>query len=146
MQTISDRTLTAANSVFLVRAKGFNDNFIRIEGYAADNAFDFGQGQIGETRMGVDGKQSGGFTPHEVDFNVQLESTSKSRDFFDALANHIKKKQETLVVEFSVEVPAIKKRHHATGFMVETAGGTTAKKLLEPATYSFRVIANTEEI
>ena len=72
MQTVSDRTLTAANSILLMRVKGFNDNFVQIEGYAADNAFDFGQGKIGETMMGVDGQQSGGFTPYEVDFNIQL--------------------------------------------------------------------------
>ncbi|WP_240030761.1 hypothetical protein [Neisseria lactamica] len=70
MQTVSDRTLTAANSILLMRVKGFNDNFVQIEGYAADNAFDFGQGKIGETLMGVDGQQSGGFTPYEVDFNI----------------------------------------------------------------------------
>ena len=77
MQTVSDRTLTAANSILLMRVKGFNDNFVQIEGYAADNAFDFGQGKIGETMMGVDGKQSGGFTPYEVDFNIQLAPTSR---------------------------------------------------------------------
>ena len=55
MQTISERTLTSANSILLMRVKGFNDNFVQIEGYAADNAFDFGQGKIGETTMGVDG-------------------------------------------------------------------------------------------
>lgn len=38
MQTVSDRTLTAANSILLMRVKGFNDNFVQIEGYAADNA------------------------------------------------------------------------------------------------------------
>ena len=63
MQTVSDRTLTAANSILLMRVKGFNDNFVQIEGYAADNAFDFGQGKIGETMMGVDGQQSGGYRP-----------------------------------------------------------------------------------
>lgn len=89
MQTVSDRTLTAANSILLMRVKGFNDNFVQIEGYAADNAFDFGQGKIGETMMGVDGQQSGGFTPHEVDFNIQLAPTSKSRDYFDQFTNDI---------------------------------------------------------
>ena len=31
MQTVSDRTLTAANSILLMRVKGFNDNFVQIE-------------------------------------------------------------------------------------------------------------------
>ncbi len=146
MQTVSDRTLTAANSILLMRVKGFNDNFVQIEGYAADNAFDFGQGKIGETTMGVDGQQSGGFTPYEVDFNIQLAPTSKSRDFFDRFTNDILKNQETRMVEFSVELPAVKKRYQATGFLVEIPGGTTAKKVLEPSTYSFRIVVAPEEI
>lgn len=146
MQTVSDRTLTAANSILLMRVKGFNDNFVQIEGYAADNAFDFGQGKIGETMMGVDGQQSGGFTPHEVDFNIQLAPTSKSRDYLDQLTNAILQRQETFMVEFSVEIPAVKKRYSATGFLVEVPGGTTAKKTLEAVTYSFRIVVKPEEI
>ena len=143
MQTVSDRTLTAANSTLLMRVKGFNDNFVEIEGYAADNAFDFGQGKIGETMMGVDGQQSGGFTPYEVDFNIP---TSKSRDYFDQFTNNILQRQETRMVEFSVEITAIKKRYTATGFLVEVPGGTSAKKTLESAIYSFRIVVKPEEI
>ena len=146
MQTVSDRTLTAANSILLMRVKGFNDNFVQIEGYAADNAFDFGQGKIGETMMGVDGQQSGGFTPFEVDFNIQLAPTSKSRDYFDQFTNDILQRQETRMVEFSVEIPAVEKRYTATGFLVEVPGGTTAKKTLESVTYSFRIVVKPEEI
>lgn len=130
MQTVSDRTLTSANSILLMRAKGFIDNFVQLEGYAADNAFDFGQGKISETMMGVDGQQSGGFTPYEVDFNIQLAPTSKSRDLFDQLTNDIIRRQETRPIEFSVEIP----------------GGTTAKKTIESSTYSFKLVVKPEEI
>ncbi|WP_240030762.1 hypothetical protein [Neisseria lactamica] len=50
------------------------------------------------------------------------------------------------MVEFSVEVSAVKKRYTATGFLVEVPGGTTAKKTLESATYSFRIVVKPEEI
>jgi len=146
MQTVSDRTLTAANSILLMRVKGFNDSFVQIEGYAADNAFDFGQGKIGETMMGVDGQQSGGFTPYEVDFNIQLAPTSKSRDYFDQFTNDILQRQETRMVEFLVEISAVKKRYYATGFLVEVPGGTSAKKTLESSTYGFRIVVRSEEI
>lgn len=81
MRTNIDKTLTAANSILLVRAKGYNKSWVKMEGYAADNAFDFGQGAIGETVIGVDGVQSGGFTPYEVDLNIQLQANSPSRSF-----------------------------------------------------------------
>ena len=104
------------------------------------------QGKIGETMMGVDGQQSGGFTPHEVDFNIQLAPTSKSRDYLDQLTNAILQRQETFMVEFSVEISSVKRRYTATGFLVEIPGGTTAKKTLEAVTYSFRIVVKPEEI
>lgn len=96
--------------------------------------------------IGVDGQQSGGFTPYEVDFNIQLAPTSKSRDYFDQFTNDILQRQETRMAEFSVEIPAVKKRYTATGFLVEVPGGTTAKKTLESVTYSFRIVVKPEEI
>lgn len=145
MRTNFDKTLTSANSIFLMRAKGFNANWIKAEGYAADNAFEFGQGNIGETVIGVDGVQSGGFTPYEVDLNIQLQANSPTRSFFDSVINHINNTQETIPFEFSVELPSIKKRYKATGFIVAIPGGTTAKKLLESVTYTFKVVINGSE-
>lgn len=145
MRTNTERTLTAANSILLVRAKGYNTQWVKMEGFAADSAFDFGQGQIGETVIGVDGVQSGGFTPYETDFNIQLQANSPSRSFFDGVINHINKTQETVAFEFSVEIPSIRKRYQQSGFMVNVPGGTTAKKLLESATYSFKVVNNGAE-
>lgn len=145
MRTNVEKTLTSANSVLLVRAPGYNKQWVKMEGYAADNAFDFGQGAIGETVMGVDGVQSGGFTPYEVDFNIQLQANSPSRSYFDGIINHINTNQETVPFEFSVEIPSIRKRYSASGFMVNVPGGTNAKKLLESATYSFKVVNNGAE-
>ena len=139
MQTFTDKTLTAANSVLLFRAKGYNDSFVPVMGYAADNAFSFGEGAIGETVMGVDGFQSGAFTPYEVDFNIQLQANSPSRDHFDNVVKKMRTEQETLPFEFHCTIPSIKKRYIAKGFMVSTPGGTNAKKTLEAVTFSFKL-------
>ena len=45
MRTNTEKTLTSANSILQVRAKGFNDNWVKLEQYAADNAFDYGYQQ-----------------------------------------------------------------------------------------------------
>ena len=101
MRTNTEKTLTSANSILQIRAKGFNDNWVKLEQYAADNAFDYGQGSIGETVIGVDGIQSGGFTPYEVDLNIQLQANSPSRSYFDKLINHINNNHETVTLELS---------------------------------------------
>lgn len=145
MRTYTERTITSANSILLVRALGYNKQWVKIEGYAADNAFDFGQGDIGETVMGVDGKQSGAYTPYQVPFNIALQANSPSRSYFDGIINHIHATEETVPFEFSVEIPSIRKRYSASGFMVNIPGGTNAKKVLESATYTFSIVNNGAE-
>lgn len=145
MQTFTDKTLTAANSVLLWRAKGYNDSFSRVEGYAADNAFDFSDNAIGETQMGVDGFQSGAFIPSEVDFNIQLQANSPSRVHFANVVKKIRSDQETLPFEFQVTLPSIRKRYVAKGFLVSAPIGTSAGKSLKPVTYGFKLGEIVEE-
>ena len=57
------RTVTAANSVVMFKAVGYFDQAIQLQGFQVDNAFGFGDATVGETRIGVDGKQSGGWVP-----------------------------------------------------------------------------------
>lgn len=145
MRTNLEKTITAANSVLLVKAIGFNDNFVQIEGYAADNAFTFGDGAIGETVMGVDGKQSIAFTPFEADFNIQLQPDSSSLSFFDKVVNSIVSNQETYPFEFSVELPSVRKRYSASGGLVSIPSGISAGKTLNAVTYSFKIVVNGSE-
>ncbi|MEM8140937.1 hypothetical protein Q4R50_13880 [Morganella morganii] len=49
------KTITSANAVLMLRCEGVYDDYIRIQGFQADNAWEFGEANIGETRMGVDG-------------------------------------------------------------------------------------------
>lgn len=140
MRTNLDKTITSATSVLLVRALGFNSNFVKVEGYAADNAFTFGEGAIGETVMGVDGKQSIAFTPFESDFNIQLQPDSESLPYFQKVTNAIMANQETYPFEFSVELPAIRKRYSATGGLVSIPPGVSAGKVLNAVTYSFKIV------
>ena len=53
----NEKTITSANSVMMLRCEGVYDNWVRILGFQADNAWEFGDANIGETRMGVDGRQ-----------------------------------------------------------------------------------------
>lgn len=145
MRTNTSKTLTSANSILMLRSSGFNDNWVKMQEYAADNAFDFGQGSIAETSMGVDGVQSGGFTPYEVDFNIQLQANSPSRDYFDSAINYFNNQQEVAAFDISCEIPSIKKRYQASGFLVAVPGGTSAKKLLESATYTLRIVIKSIE-
>ncbi|OBX10413.1 hypothetical protein QV09_05535 [Gallibacterium salpingitidis] len=145
MRTNTQKTLTSANSILMLRSSGFNDNWVNMEQYAADNAFDFGQGSIAETAMGVDGVQSGGFTPYEVDLNIHLQANSPSRDYMDSAINYFNNQQEVAPFEVSCEIPSIKKRYQASGFLTQVSAATNAKKLLESATYTLKIVIKSIE-
>ena len=145
MQTNTNKTITSANGVLLMRVAGIIDNWVKIEGFAVDDAFTSGKGAMAETQVGVDGIQSGGFTPYETSFDIALAANSKSRAFFDTWINTMDKAQEAYPFELSLELPSIKKRYHATGFLTEADSMTTGKKVLQSVTYSTKVMVNSRE-
>lgn len=138
-------TITSANAVLMLRCKGVYDNFMRIEGFQADNAWNFGDITIAETRMGVDGKQSGGYTPHETPWTLFLEANSKSKNILENIRKHFNKNMEVEPIDIIVEIPSIKKRVMASGFMTSLTGGTSGKKVLDGSSYNFSLVQNGEE-
>lgn len=143
--TNNTKTLTAANSIVMLRCKGVYDSFIRIQGFQADNAWAFNDATIGETKMGVDGKQSGGYTPHEVPFVLYLEANSSSIDVMENIRKDFNQNMETRLIDFVVELPAIKKRYSGSGYWVNLSGGTSGQKLLAGSQFTFNLVLNGAE-
>ena len=135
-------TITSANSVILFRCKGIYDNWIRLSGYQVDTAASFGDVTVGETRMGVDGKQSGGFVPHETPFTLNLEANSESLNIMETVYNDFINNMETRVCEFQITYPSVKRRQNLSGFLVTKSGGTGISRLLDGSTYTFNQISN----
>jgi len=139
------RTLTAANSIILFSAEGYFDTPIQLQGFQVDNAFTFGDATSGETRMGVDGLQSGGWVSHDVPFTVFLEGNSVSRQQMEEYRSWCNTRKETTLCTFDVTLPATGKRTVASGFLVSNSGGTSAQKLLAGSQYVFNLVVNGEE-
>ncbi|CCH57749.1 virion structural protein [Acinetobacter phage AP22] len=75
-------TITAANSIVQFRCAGLYDDWITIEGAQSDAFVTFSDVTLAQTRVGVDGKQSMGFIPHETPITVSLEANSRSVPFW----------------------------------------------------------------
>jgi len=142
---INPKTITAANSVLLFQAEGYFDQPIQLQGFQADNAFSFGDATVGETRMGVDGKQSGGWVAHEVPFTVFLEANSASRPLMEGYRAWCNANQETSRCTFYVTIPSIGRSAQISGFMVSQGGGPSAQKLINGTQYVFNTVHNGEE-
>lgn len=145
MQGQNPRTLTAANSVIMFKAAGYFDQPIQLQGFQADNMFSFGDATVGETRIGVDGKQSGGWVSHEVPFTVFLEGNSLSRKQMEQYRAWCNANQETSLCTFFVTIPSIGINYDISGFMVSQSGGPSAQKLMSGTQYVFNTVVNNED-
>jgi hypothetical protein len=139
------RTITAANSVVMFTAAGYYDQAVQLQGFQVDNAFGFGDATVGETRMGVDGKQSGGWVAHEVPVTVFLEANSASRLQMEEFRAWCNANQETSLCTLDITIPSIGRRIQASGFMVSQGGGPSAQKLINGTQYVFNMVINSEE-
>lgn len=133
-------TITSANSVIMLRCKGVYDNFVKMQGFQADNAWGFGDANIGETRMGVDGKQSIGYTPHETQWTLYLEANSVSKQIMENIRKDFNANMEARLIEIVVEIPSIKKRYSGSGGLISMTGGEGGKKMLEGTTCNFNMV------
>ena len=134
------KTITSANAVLMLRCEGVYDDYIRIQGFQADNAWEFGEANIGETRMGVDGKQSIGYTPHETPWTLYLEANSVSTQVMENIRKDFNSNMETRFIEIIVEMPSIGKRYQGKGGMTTMTGGAGGKKLLDGTSYNFNMV------
>ena len=81
--TVNTKTLTSANVIFRVRCKGLFDQYVTLNGFQPDNSTSFGDRTIAETRMGIDGKLSGGKVNNTAQFTAYFEPNSNAQTVMD---------------------------------------------------------------
>jgi len=103
------RSITAANSVYMLAITGLFDTPQKLQGYAADAAFASAAVRNGEIVMGVDGRMSAGFvfTPREQTINLQPDSISC--DLFDQWDAAQQAAQEVFFASAIITLPGLKK-------------------------------------
>lgn len=134
------KTITSANAVMMLRCEGVYDNWVRIQGFQVDNAWELGEINIGETRMGVDGKQSIGYTPHETPWSIYLEANSPSVQIMENIRKKFNSDMEVAYIEVIIEIPSIAKKYYGKGGMTSMTGGASGKKMLDGTTYNFNMV------
>lgn len=134
------KTLTSANAVIMIRCKGVYDEYFKLEGFQADNAASFGDATIAETRIGVDGKQSAGWTPHEVPWTVALEANSPSRPRLENIRKWFNSRREIAPVDVIIEISSIGERYSGSGYMTTLTGGPSLQKILAGTVYNFNMM------
>lgn len=105
------RTITAANSVYMLAISGLYPVPQRLQGYSADAAFDTDATELAEVQMGVDGHLSVGFTPNATHQTISLQADSASIDIFEQWASSNISGRTALIASGIVSIPSTGKKY-----------------------------------
>lgn len=134
-------TITSANSIVLFRCRGVYDTWVQLEGAQSDAFVSFSDVTLGQTRMGVDGKQSIGFIPHETPTTLSLEANSPSIKIMETVYNRFIQNMEVGFCEFQISYPSVKRKQSLSGGITTKSGGTGIAQLLTGNTYNFNLMS-----
>lgn len=130
------KTITSANSIFTLSVAGLYAG-VRIQGYSADLAFDMEPQQIAETQVGVDDHMSGGYVPHIIPMNIQLQADSDSIEVFDTIYQYMKARREIVWLTGTIEVPSTRQSYAlGEGIMVNYQAVSTHNRVQAPKRFT----------
>ncbi len=102
---MAEKTITAANSVYMLSILPVFPAPIRLQGFTADAAFETEDVEPAETPMGVDGHMSIGYVPTPTMQTIAVMPDSPSSVVFDAWMQYNKAQREHLVANAIIYLP-----------------------------------------
>jgi hypothetical protein len=129
-------SITSANATLTISIPALYPVPQTMQQWAADDAFSTDAIQIAETRMGVDGYMTGGFTPAIVPMTLTLMPDSVSISVFDFLSNSMMVSKEIYTMTGTLLIPATGKSYELqNGILRSVKVLPDAKKVLDPQSY-----------
>lgn len=126
-------TLTVANSTIQATVEALYPDARRLEGYSADDAFDFTEVENGEYSMGIDGNFSAGFVFNEVPFTITLQADSPSVLLFENIWNYEMSNRTKLQHDWTATIPDLQRRYDLKKGFMRSYKAPSGKKILQPA-------------
>lgn len=132
-------TITSANASVALTVQGVFGNVPQLlGGFEADDAFTQAAYDVAETRMGVDGILSAGYTPTPKPFAITFKADSPSILVFDTWGLAEAAAKEKFVSGMVIAMPSIGKQFlFNVGWLKNFKALPDAKKVLEGMTYTF---------
>ena len=126
-------TLTTANSVLALTTEALYTSAQRLQGYAADDAFESDAVENGEYAYGIDGKLSAGFVYKEVTMTLTLQADSPSLSLFENIVQYERNQRTKLSQQLTCTLPAVGKRYELKNGFLQSYKAPAGKKILQPA-------------
>lgn len=131
-----DRTITSADSTFVISSADFALAATVLEGYAADAAFAMDNSDTAETSLGVDGKLSAGWVPRSYNQTITLQADSPSRDVFDALVTGQDAGRTIYRLNGVITLPGNQRSYSLSrGVLKNYTAMPAAQRVLQPMTF-----------
>jgi hypothetical protein len=130
-------TLTTANSTMFMSVEALFPQAQRIQGYAADDAFDTEGVENGEYLFGIDGKLSAGFVYNEIPLTLTLQADSPSLTMFEQVVQYERTNRTKLTVQHTITIPDLGKRYNFSNGFMRSYKAPAGKKILQPSVVVF---------
>lgn len=130
-------SLTVANSAILLTTEALYPQAQRLQGYAADDVFDFENVENGEYSMGIDGHLSAGFVFNAIPFTMTLQADSPSLSQFETTYQYEVSNRTKLLQNLTITLPAVSKRYELKGGYMTRYKAPSGKKILQPGVVEF---------
>lgn len=130
--------ITDANSVVILSVDDLYPAGVQIQGFSTDTAWTAGDSQIAETRMGVDGRLSAGYTPQPRTITISLEASSPSLEVMRNIVETSRVNKACYTCTMQITIPAQGKEYNLTNGVLQTAHDLSdGKKTLDPSSFTF---------
>lgn len=106
-----ERTITAANSIFMLSITNLYPAPQLLQGYGPDAAFDTDASEPAEVVKGIDGRMSAGFVPFMTRQTITLMPDSPSSDLFERWIEAQKTAKDVYYANAVVTLPATRRTY-----------------------------------
>lgn len=131
-----DKTLTAANSVYLLSVRGVYTTAQPLQGYSTDRAFETEAPTTAQVVKGVDGYMSAGFVPFTTKQTITLQADSPSIELFENWLAAMKQAREIIYADGTLNIPSVQRKYAMTkGVLLTPSPVPGAAKILEPRAF-----------
>ena len=129
-------TITSANSVIMLAVATVFPAAQKLQGYAAEDIFDTDDVELAEVSLGLDGKQSSGWIPHNVKWRFTLQANSDSILLLDTVIAAQDALKDIYAWTGNISLPGPRKKFAMNnGTLTRGKIVPDGKKTLQPQSY-----------
>lgn len=130
--------LTDADATLILTCEELYPNGVQLEGFGADGIMSGEDITVAETRMGVDGRLSAGYTPTVKNVVITLEASSPSLEVMQNIWQYMQSTMSQPECTLTVNIPSLNQTAvYTQGCMTKGRPIPDLKTMLDPTQWSF---------